>query len=73
MYMYHYNVRWKEGKKERQTPEANEKMKNELPQVGFEPTTLCTPDRCSYQLSYQGSPAGRVQIKHLIHLCEQVN
>ena len=28
----------------RQTPEANE---NELPQVGFEPTTLCTPDRCS--------------------------
>ena len=25
------------------------KMKNELPQVGFEPTTLCTPDRCSYQ------------------------
>ena len=48
-------------------------MKNELPQVGFEPMTLCTPDRCSYQLSYQGSPAGRVQIKHLIHLCEQAN
>ena len=43
--------------------------------MGFEPTTLCTPDRCSYQLSYmyQGSPAGQVQIKHLIHLCEQVN
>ena len=53
--------------------EANEKKKNELPQVGFEPTTLFTPDRCSYQLSYQGSPAGWVQIKHLIHLCEQVN
>ena len=59
-----YNVRWKERKKERKTPEANEKMK-ELPQVGFEPTTLCTPDRCSYQLSYQGSPAGRVQIEHV--------
>ena len=48
-------------------------MKNELPQVGFEPTTLCTEDRCTYQLSCQGSPTGRVQIKHLIHLCEQVN
>ena len=23
-------------------------MKIELPQVGFEPTTLCTQDRCSY-------------------------
>ena len=62
-------------KKERQAPEANEKMKNELPQVGFEHTTLCTPDRCSYQLSYiyQCSSAGWVQIEHLIHLCEQVN
>ena len=29
--------RKKERKKERKTPEANEKMKNELPQVGFEP------------------------------------
>ena len=36
--------RKKERKKERKTPDANEKMKNELPQVGFEPTTLCTPD-----------------------------
>ena len=35
--------RKKERKKERKTPDANEKMKNELPQVGFEPTTLCTP------------------------------
>ena len=39
------HLRWKERKKERHAPEANEKMKNELPQVGFEPTTLCTPDR----------------------------
>ena len=31
--------RKKEGKKERHAPEANEKMKNELLQVGFEPTT----------------------------------
>ena len=33
-------------KKERKTPEAMEKWKWELPQVGFEPTILCTPDRC---------------------------
>ena len=32
-------------KKERQAPEANEKMKNELPQVGFEPTCTCM---CAY-------------------------
>ena len=38
--------------KERQAPEANNKMKNELLQVGFEPATLCIPDRCSYQMSY---------------------
>ena len=55
--------RKKERKKERKTPEANEKMKNELSQVGFEPTTLCTPDRCSYQLSYQGS----VHVKSYVH------
>ena len=72
MYIYMITLEM-ERKKERQTPEAMKKMKNELPQVGFEPTTLCTPDRCSYQPSYQGSPAGRVQIKHLIHLCEQAN
>ena len=57
----------RDGKKERQTPEANEKMKNELPQVGFEPTTLYTLDALN-QLSYQGSPAGRLQIKPLVHL-----
>ena len=33
--------------------------KNELPQVGLEPTTLYTLDRT---LSYQGSSAGWVQI-----------
>ena len=43
-----------ERKKKRKTPEAM-KNENELPQVGFEHTTLCTSDRCSYQLSYQGS------------------
>ena len=48
----HDDLRKKERKKERQAPEANEKMKNKLPQVGFEPT-LCTPGRCSYQLIYQ--------------------
>ena len=32
--------------------------KNELPQVGLEPTTLYTLDRALYQLSYRGSSAG---------------
>ena len=41
--------RKKERNKDRQLRQM--KKKNELPQVGFEPTTLCTPDRCSYQLS----------------------
>ena len=50
----HDNMRWKERKKERHLRKMK-KMKNELRQVGFEPTTLCTPDRCSYQLCYQGS------------------
>ena len=49
----HDDLKWKERKNERQAPEANE---NELPQVGFEPMTLYTLNRCSYQLSYQGSP-----------------
>ena len=31
-----------ERKKERKTPEANEKMKMSCLEVGFEPTTLCT-------------------------------
>ena len=42
MYMYMITLemeRKKERKKDRQTPEAMKKMKNELPQVGFEPTT----------------------------------
>ena len=30
-------------------------LKNELPRVGLEPTTLYTLDRALYQLSYQGS------------------
>ena len=41
--------------------------KNELPQVGLEPTTFCVLDRCSYPLSYRGSSAGwaesHIQIK----------
>ena len=51
VYMYVYDVigdveRKKERKKERHLREW--KNENEsLPQVGFEPTTLCTPDRCS--------------------------
>ena len=55
---------------------GNGKWKCKLPQVGFDPTTLCWSSRqMLYQLSYmyQGSPAGRVQIKHLIRLYEQAN
>ena len=65
----------KESKKERKKERLLKQWKNEneLPQVGFEPTTLFPPNRCSYQLSYQGSPPGRVQIKHLIHLYQQAN
>ena len=37
----HDVIRDVERKKERKTPEAMEKWKWELPQVGFEPTTLC--------------------------------
>ena len=36
--------RQKKRKKERKTTEAMEKRKYELPQVGFEPMTLCTPN-----------------------------
>ena len=57
-----------ERKKERKTPEANEKMKNELRQVGFEPTTLCTPDRCSYQLCYQGSTCTSCRISIFLNV-----
>ena len=39
------------------------KCENELPQMGFEPTTSRFPGKCSsYQLSYRGSSAGRGQI-----------
>ena len=39
--------------------------KNELSQVGLEPTTLYTLDRALYQLSYEGCSAGWAQISHL--------
>ena len=47
--------------------------KNELPQVGLEPTTLYTLDRALYQLSYRGCSAGWAQISHLIvHLMNRL-
>ena len=47
--------------------------KNELPQVGLEPTTLYTLDRALYQLSYRGSSASWAQISHLIvHLMNRL-
>ena len=66
----------KQTNKEKQhsTPKAvTFPRKNELPQVGLEPTTLYTPDRALYQLSYRGSSAGWVQISHLIvHLMNRL-
>ena len=41
----HDVIRDVEGKKERKTPEAMEKWKMRV--ASFEPTTLCTPDKCS--------------------------
>ena len=49
MYMYVHMYAWcyrRCRKKERHLRQM-EKRKWELPQVEFEPTTLCTPDRCS--------------------------
>ena len=50
MYVHVHDVtgdveRKKERKKERKTPEAMEKWKMRV--ASFEPTTLCTPDKCS--------------------------
>ena len=59
-YMMRLEMERNRKKKERHPRQW--KNENESPQVGFKPTTLCTLDRCSYQLSCQGSPAGRVQI-----------
>ena len=70
LYMF-LNERWegrkKEASKVKQTNKAKQHStpkavtfprKNELPQVGLEPTTLYTLDRALYQLSYRGSSAG---------------
>ena len=49
--------------------------KNELPQVGLEPTTLYTLDRALYQLSYRGSSVSTCTCIHVdtvrvhIHVC----
>ena len=47
MYILHDNT-W-DGKKDKW------KNENELPQVGFEPTTLCTPDRCTCDETEDGN------------------
>ena len=70
--------RKKERSKQDQTNKAkqhstskavNFPRKNELPQVGLEPTTLYTLDRALYR----GSSAGWAQISHLIvHLMNRV-
>ena len=38
--------------------------KNWLPQVGFEPTTLCSPDRVLCQLSHRGSSVDMGRISY---------
>ena len=61
--------RSKQGQTNKQTRQSNTAHprqslsleKNELPQVGLEPTTLYTLDRALYQLSYRGSSAGWAQ------------
>ena len=62
----------KQGKATQHT-QGSLPRKNELPQVGLEPTTLYTLDRALYQLSYRGSSAGWAQISHLIvHLTNRL-
>ena len=53
--------------KQRSTPKAFPK-KSEPSRVGFDPTTLRTPDKTLYQMSYRGISAGWVQILHLMHM-----
>ena len=59
--------------KQHSTPKAVTFPRKNEPQVGLEPTTLYTPDRALYQLSYRGSSAGWAQISHLIvHLMNRL-
>ena len=52
--------------KQHSTPKAvTFPRKNELPQVGLEPTTLYTLDRALY---HQGSSAGWAQISYLMYM-----
>ena len=79
IYMF-LNERWegrkKEASKVKQTNKAKQHStpkavtfprKNELPQVGLEPTTLYTLDRALYQLSYRGSSAGWAHVHVTLH------
>ena len=60
--------------KQHSTPKAvTFPRKNELHQVGLEPTTLHTLDRALYPLNYRGSSAGWAKISHLIvHLMNRL-
>ena len=63
----------KQGKATQHTQAVTFPRKNELPQVGVEPTTLYTLDRALYELNYRGSSAGWAQISHLIvHLMNRL-
>ena len=61
-----------ERKKERKTS-GNGKMKIRVASGGIRTHDTLYSGQMLYQLSYQGSSAGRVRIKHLICLYEQPN
>ena len=69
----HDVIRDVERKKERKTPEANGKTKMRVASGGIPTHDTLYSRQMLYQLSYQGSPAGRVRIKHLIRLYEQAD
>ena len=52
---------------------GNGKMKMRVTSGGIRTHDTLYSRQMLYQLSYQGSPAGRVRIKHLICLYEQAN
>ena len=64
----------KQGKATQHTKAVTFPRKNELPQVGLEPTTLYTLDRALYQLSYRGSSACTCTCVYMyicMHMCVQ--
>ena len=70
----HDVIRDVDRKKERKKDTSgNGKMKMRVASGGIRTHDTLYSGQMLYQLSYQGSPAGRVRIKHLIRLYEQAN